>query len=68
MTTEENDRYNTIYGDIRTTLEENLTSFATCEKPMSEWDAFVQSIYDLGIEECIEIQQAAVDRFNERGV
>lgn len=68
MTTEENDRYNTIYGDIRTTLEENLTSFATCEKPMSEWDAFVQSIYDLGIEECIEIQQAAVDRYYSRAV
>lgn len=66
LTVEETERYNTIYADIRTTLEENLTQFAVGDKPMDEWDAFVESIYDLGIEECLEIQQTAVDRYYER--
>ena len=68
MTTEENDEYNSIYTDIRTLLEENLSKFAMCERPMSEWDDFVQQIYDLGIEDCIKIQQAAVDRYNSRSI
>ena len=66
MTADENDEYNAIYADIRTTLEENLTKFAVGEKPMSEWDAFVDSLYELGIEDCIEIQQTAVDRYYAR--
>lgn len=68
MSTEENEKYNSIYGDIRTLVEENLTKFAVGDRPMSEWDSFVQDIYDLGIEECIDLQQAAVDRFNTRAV
>lgn len=68
MTTEENDKYNSTYTDIRTLLEENLSKFAMCERPMSEWDDFVQQIYDLGIEDCIELQQTAVDRYNSRTV
>ena len=66
MTADENDEYNAIYADIRTTLEENLTKFAVGEKPMSEWDAFVDSLYELGIEDCIAIQQTAVDRYYAR--
>lgn len=66
MTADETDQYNGIYADIRTTLEENLTKFAVGEKPMSEWDAFVESLYDLGIEDCIAIQQAAADRYYAR--
>lgn len=68
LTTEENDQYNTMYGDIRTLLEEKLSKFAMCELPMSEWDNFVQEIYDLGIEDCIAIQQDAVDRYYSRAV
>ena len=35
---------------------------------MDEWDSFVQEIIDLGIEDCIAIKQAAVDRFYTRSV
>ena len=68
MTTDETERYQTIYGDIQTLIEENLTKFAVGERSMDEWDSFVQEIIDLGIEECIEIKQAAVDRFYTRSV
>lgn len=66
MTVEETDEYNATYGDIRTLLEENLTKFAVGEKSMDQWDSFIEDIYNLGIERCIEIKQAAVDRYYER--
>lgn len=66
LTVEENDKYNTMYADIRTHLEENLSKFAVGDRPMEEWDTFIQEIYDLGIEDCIAIQQGAVDRYYQR--
>lgn len=66
LTVDENERYNTVYADIRTTLETNLTQFAVGDRPLEEWDSFIQELYDMGIEECIQIQQDAVDRYYER--
>jgi putative aldouronate transport system substrate-binding protein len=68
MTADETTEYNAIYGDIQTTIEENLTKFAVGEKSMDEWDDFVQTLYDLGIEDCIAIKQQAVDRYYSRSV
>jgi putative aldouronate transport system substrate-binding protein len=68
MTADETTEYNAIYGDIQTTIEENLTKFAVGEKSMDEWDDFVQTIYDLGIEDCIAIKQQAVDRYYSRSL
>ena len=42
MTTDETERYQTIYGDIQTLIEENLTKFAVGERSMDEWDSFVR--------------------------
>ena len=36
LTVEENDKYNTMYADIRTHLEENLSKFAVGDRPMTE--------------------------------
>ena len=66
LTADENDEYNTIYADIRTMVEENLSKFAVGDRPMSEWDQFIQDLYDLGLEDCIAIQQDAVDRYYDR--
>ena len=68
MTTEETEEYYLHYSDIQTLISENLTKFAVGERSMDEWDSFVQEIKDLGIDDCIAIKQAAVDRFYERGV
>ena len=68
MTTEESEEYAAIYSDIQTLISENLSQFATGVRPMDEWDAFVDQIIDMGIEDCIAIKQAAVDRFYTRTV
>ena len=37
-------------------------SFITGAKPLSDWDAFVAQIRSMGIDRCIALQQAALDR------
>lgn len=68
MTADETTKYQTIYGDIQTLIEENLTKFAVGDRSMDEWDSFVQDIKKLGIDDCIAIKQGAVDRFYTRAV
>ena len=68
MTADESERYSAIYSDIQTLISENLSKFAVGERSMDEWDDFVQQIQDMGIQECIELKQAAVDRFYTRSL
>lgn len=66
LTEEESIAYNNLYTAISTLVSENTVKFIMGAKDMSEYDAFVQSLYDYGIEECIKYQQAALDRYNAR--
>lgn len=68
ITTEESERYAKIYNDIQTYIDENLARFVTGENSMDEWDAFVDQIMAMGLEDCIAIKQAALDRYYERAV
>lgn len=68
MTADETTEYQSIYSDIQTTIEENLTRFAVGERSMDEWDSFVEEIKSMGIDDCIAIKQTAVDRYYERTV
>ena len=31
-----------------------------------DWDDFVQELKDMGLERCVELKQAALDRYYER--
>ena len=66
LTTEEGNEYANIYGDIDTLVRESIPSFITGAKPLSDWDAFVSQIRSMGIDRCIALQQAALDRYNAR--
>lgn len=66
LTTEESEVYTLKYNDISTYISESILLFINGDMPMSEFDGFVQKVYDLGIEECIAYQQAAYDRYLER--
>lgn len=68
ISTEESERYAKIYNDIQTYIDENLARFVTGENSMDEWDAFVDQIMAMGLEDCIAIKQAALDRYYERAV
>ena len=66
LTTEEGNEYANIYGDIDTLVRESIPSFITGAKPLSDRAAFAAQIRSMGIDRCIELQQAALDRYNAR--
>ena len=66
MTPEESERYSVLMSDIQTFADENLAKFVMGTQDMSEWDGFVEELHNMGIDECIAIQQAALDRYNAR--
>ena len=66
MTDAENQEYVAMYTDIETLANENTVKFITGEKDLAEWDDFVAQLKQYGIDRCIELQQAALDRYNAR--
>lgn len=67
MTSEENQEYASIFTNITTYSREKITQFITGIGDINtEWDGFVSTINDLGIERCIELRQAALDRYLNR--
>ncbi len=63
MTADETSEYNRIYSDIETYTDENIAKFIVGDKSLDEFDSFVDTLYQMGIEDCLAISQAAYDRF-----
>lgn len=64
LNADESYRYNALYADILTYMQESLTSFIIGELSMeTDWDAFVQGAVEMGLDECIDIWQTAQDRY-----
>ena len=63
LTTEESSEYNTLYSDIETYMDENVVKFIVGDKSLDEFDAYVSTLMDMGMEDCIAIEQAAYDRY-----
>ncbi len=66
MTEEESETYTALYSDIETFVDESIAKFIVGTNSMDEWDAFTEQLIEMGIEECIQIQQNALDRYNAR--
>lgn len=67
MTGDENTQYSAVYNDIDTYISNMAVSFMTGAADVdSEWDTFVSTIESMGIDQCIEIKQAAYDRYCSR--
>ena len=66
MTTDESDEYNSMAGDITTYGQENFLKYIIGDAPISDLDSFIQTCKDMGIEKCLEIRQASLDRYYQR--
>lgn len=66
MTPEDTAAFNTTYTAIKTLVQENTIKFITGTQSMDDYDKFVQTLYDYGIEKCIGYKQSALDRYNAR--
>ena len=63
LNADETDISNQIYPDIKTYIEENVLKFVTGQRDLSEFDAYVKDIEDMGIDQITELYQDAYERF-----
>ena len=66
MTVEESEAFYAIYNDIDTYIDENLLGFIIGTTPLDQFDSFKETVNSMGIQDCIAIKQAALDRYNAR--
>lgn len=67
MTKEEADEYAKLMGDVDITTKEMRARWFNMDGDIdAEWDAYIEQLKGQGIDRMLEIQQAAVDRFNAR--
>ncbi len=64
---EEADLYSSIMSDIETRVAESIVKFIIGTNSMDDWDAFVDGLYSMKLQDAIDVQQAAYDRFMARG-
>ena len=67
MTTEESEEHNSIASDLSTYEDSMILEFITGAADVeTEFDSFVETLYDMGLQDMIDIKQAAYDRAMER--
>ncbi|WP_309123193.1 extracellular solute-binding protein [Paenibacillus sp.] len=66
MTADENKRFASIMTDLNTYSDEMVTKFIMGVEPLDRFDQYAETLKGMGIQEAIDIQQAALDRFNNR--
>jgi putative aldouronate transport system substrate-binding protein len=66
LNVEESEEFSRLYADLRTLISERLPEFIMGVRSMDEWDSFVATLEDMGIEDCIALKQAAYDRYIAR--
>jgi putative aldouronate transport system substrate-binding protein len=63
FTDEENTELANIRTDLNTYYSETYITFLDGSKPLSQWDSFINGLYDFGYSDMIRIYQDAYDRF-----
>ena len=58
--------YSSIMADVQTVVDESTPQFISGVRSLDEYDAYVQTLKDFGIERAIEIVQQAYDDFMAR--
>jgi putative aldouronate transport system substrate-binding protein len=62
MTLEEQLEYNSFATDMQTYYEEMILQFITGSVSFDQWDDFVNTLHDMGLEKAVEMQQTVYDR------
>lgn len=66
MTDEEANEYSSLYTSIQTMVQENTCNWIQGAASTDNFDSYVDSLYQFGLERCIEIQQGLLNRYNAR--
>lgn len=63
LNTEESEKVNQFYGDIKTYIEQSVLEFIIGNRDLTEFDAFVEHIEGMGIDEVTACYQDAYERY-----
>lgn len=67
-TSEESTEYAMYIADVETYAEEFILAAVIGEADLdAKWDEYVDAIWSLGLQNCLDVQQAAYDRYLSRG-
>ena len=66
LSADEGDDFNTYFSDIATLCRQYTVEFITGSRDLSEIDTFQAQLEDMGVQNCCDIKQAALDRYNNR--
>lgn len=66
LTAEESQTLSRVMSDVNTYADEIVIKMIMGAEPIDNFDQFVNTLKQFGIEEAIAVQQAALDRFNNR--
>jgi putative aldouronate transport system substrate-binding protein len=53
-------------ADLSTYIQENFSAFIDGSKPMSDWDSYIAGLYEIGMQEVIDIYQQVYNDYLER--
>jgi len=66
LTEDEYDTYLDVWSDINTYVTQMHAAFVTGQKDIdAEWDSFQKELMDMGLQDVIDVYQAALDRYNK---
>lgn len=66
VSSDEGKKLVTIQSDMDTRLKEALLKVLTAAEPVENWDKVVQQLRQIGLDDALKIQQAALDRYTKR--
>lgn len=66
MTADEGDDFNTIFSDVSTLCRQYTVQFIIGDADLGEVDSFQEQLESMGVQECCDLYQAALDRYNNR--
>jgi putative aldouronate transport system substrate-binding protein len=64
MTPEEYEEYSTLYSDIATYFSECHLAFVMGTKPLDEFDSYVETMKQMGLDRVLELVDTAWNRYN----
>ncbi len=67
MTEEEGTEYSSLYTAVQTLVNEMTVKYIMGTESMDSYDNFLAQLESYNLGRCIEIKQAALDRYNNRG-
>jgi putative aldouronate transport system substrate-binding protein len=64
FTTAEQDQLNPLISDIIAYINESKVQFVTGRRPLSQWDAYVREVRNMGADRYLALYQASYDRYS----